>query len=250
MLSVQQLSVKFNGKVVVSDSSFSVERGNITAIVGESGSGKSVTVNAILNMLPENAVVTGEIIYLEKSLSIMKANDLNELRKKSIFTIFQDAQNSFNPSIKMEKQLYAFSGERLGDDFYTFKVKMKLLLDELALPISILDNYPFELSGGMLQRCMIACSLYVEPDLLIADEPTSGLDMLIQKEFISLLRQLNEVKKTTIILITHDIEIVRAIAHKVVVMKEGKIVEKGMVDSLFQRAQHTYTKYLLDSRFG
>ena len=126
---------------------------------------------------------------------------------------------------------------------------MVVILDDLGLSSEILEQYPFELSGGMLQRCMIACALYVEPDLLIADEPTSALDMVLQKEFIELLKRLNEEQGTTILFITHDLDIVAEAADEMVVMQQGEVVETGAVVEVFERPEHRYTKRLLESRF-
>ena len=116
-----------------------------------------------------------------------------------------------------------------------FRVKMVDILNDLGLSKEIMEQYPFELSGGMLQRCMIACALYVEPDLLIADEPTSALDTILQKEFIELLKDLNEKRGTTILLITHDLDIVVEVADEMIVMHKGKVVETGTVQKVFER---------------
>lgn len=130
-----------------------------------------------------------------------------------------------------------------------FLGKIGTILDSLGLSVEIMEQYPFELSGGMLQRCMIACALYVEPTLLIADEPTSALDMMLQKEFIGLLKRLNEEQGTTILLVTHDLDIVAEVAHEMIVMRQGEVVETGTVKTVFERPQHPYTKRLLESRF-
>lgn len=249
MLSVRQLSIDIDGKPIVRSSSFSVPFGKITSIIGESGSGKSMTVSALLGILPPGAKVTGQAIYNEKNLISSSGKELAYIRKSRIFTIFQDAANSFNPSVKMRHQLFEFSGARIGDSVQQFQKKIVVILDDLGLSSETLEQYPFELSGGMLQRCMIACALYMEPSLLIADEPTSALDMVLQKEFIGLLKRLNEKRGTTILLITHDLDIVAEAAHDMVVMRHGEVVETGSVAEVFDCPKHPYTKLLLDSRF-
>ena len=190
MLKVNRLSIEVNGKRIVGSSSFFVTRGRITSIIGESGSGKSMTISALLDILPAGAKVDGASLFTNKDLLTMSNKEMSKIRGSQIFTIFQDAANSFNPSVKMGKQLYEFSGRRIQDNIAEFLVKMVDILDDLGLSNEIMEQYPFELSGGMLQRCMIACALYVEPDLLIADEPTSALDTILQKEFIELLKEL------------------------------------------------------------
>lgn len=249
MLEVIGLSIDVNGKRIVENSSFVVPRGRITSIIGESGSGKSMTVAALLGLLPARARATGQAIYNGRNLIALSDKEMASVRKSAVFTIFQDAANSFNPSLKMGRQLYAFSGERTGATVAQFQVEMAVILVRLGLSSDIFEHYPFELSGGMLQRCMIACALYVKPDLLIADEPTSALDMVLQKEFIKLLQRLNEELGTTILLITHDLDIVAEAAHEMVVMKQGQVVETGVVGYVFERPQHSYTKRLLESRF-
>lgn len=249
MLSVTQLSIVIGQKKIVRNSSFSVPLGKITSIIGESGSGKSMTVSALLGILPSGAKATGQVTFNGKNLITVSDKEMTDIRKAHIFTIFQDAANSFNLSLKMQCQLYEFSGRRIGDSIQQFRLKMALILDELGLSAEILEQYPFELSGGMLQRCMIACALYVEPDLLIADEPTSALDMVLQQEFIGLLKRLNEERGTTILLITHDLDVVAEAAHEMVVMQQGEVVEMGNVETVFEQPEHLYTKRLLESRF-
>ncbi|MFC5601820.1 ATP-binding cassette domain-containing protein [Sporosarcina koreensis] len=248
MLEARDLSIDINGATVVKGSSFFIPKGKVTAMIGESGSGKSMTVAALLRILPAGALASGEIRFM--GMNLLKATDeeMAALRKKEFFTIFQDASNSFNPSVRMDRQLYAFSAGRIGDDHEAFRKKMKEILGKLSLSADILDRYPFELSGGMLQRCMIACALYVEPALLIADEPTSALDKVVQKEFLKWLRLLNE-SGTTVLIITHDLDVVADAADEMIVMRKGEIVETGTVADVLERPAHEYTKRLLASRF-
>ena len=249
MINIVDLSIRINGKEIINHVEFTISHGKITALIGESGSGKSMTVSSILGILPRDAETSGENIYQGRNLLGASDKIMENVRRKDIFTIFQDVSNSFNPSVKMGRQLYAFSAARVGDTVDVFNTKMLVLVEKLELSSDIFDQYPFELSGGMLQRCMIACAFYVKPALLIADEPTSALDMVLQKEFIQLVIRLNEDHGTTVLLITHDLDVVAEAAHDMVVMKQGSIVETGTVDTVFARPAHAYTKRLLASRF-
>jgi ABC-type dipeptide/oligopeptide/nickel transport system ATPase component len=249
MLEVTNLSIEINGTRIVEQSSFSIPEGKITALIGESGSGKSVTVAALLGTLPRGAVVNGSALFVGRDLMGIESKEMDGIRKSRIFTIFQDAANSFNPSEKLGYQLFGLSGERKGDTLKQFKLKMSMILEELGLSPRVLKQYPFELSGGMLQRCMIACALYTEPDLLIADEPTSALDQVVQEDFIQLLIRLNKESGTTILVITHDLDVVEAVAHEMIVMQTGQIVETGSVKDVFVQPKSPYTKRLLASRF-
>nr|WP_246880610.1 ABC transporter ATP-binding protein [Sporosarcina sp. 6E9] len=243
------MSIEINGKRIVEASSFFVPRGRITSIIGESGSGKSMTIAALLDILPAGSEATGQALFADKDLLTMSNKELSTIRGSQLFTIFQDAANSFNPSIKMGKQLYEFSGRKMKHSVAEFQEKMDEILNDLGLPKEIMEQYSFELSGGMLQRCMIACALYVEPKLLIADEPTSALDTVLQKEFIELLKELNKKHGTTILLITHDLDIVSEVSDEMVVMHKGKVVETGSVTEIFERPKNGYTIRLLESRF-
>jgi len=249
MLEVRKLSIEIDGKSIVQNSSFSVPLGKITSIIGESGSGKTMTVSALLGIIPMGAKVTGQAIFNDENLITVSDKEMKGIRKKHLFTIFQDVANSFNPSMRMRHQLFEFSARKTGDTIEEFQLKMEGILDDLGLASEIMEQYPFELSGGMLQRCMIACALYMKPSLLIADEPTSALDMVLQKEFIELLKRLNVQHETTILLITHDLDIVAEVAHDMVVMRHGEVIETGSVAEVFNCPKHPYTKLLLDSRF-
>ena len=249
MLEIDRLSIEISGKPIVKQISFAVPSGTITSIIGESGSGKSMTAAAILGILPAGGKATGQIKFNGGNILDYSMKEMANMRKTKIFTIFQDAANSFNPSVRMKKQLYEFAGRRMGDSVPHFRLRMEKILAGIGLSPEVMNQYPFQLSGGMLQRCMIACAFYVEPKLLIADEPTSAIDMLLQKEFIGLLKRLNEEKKTTVLLITHDLDIAAEAAQNVVVMHKGEVVETGKAAALFESPEHPYTKRLLQTRF-
>ncbi|QPQ35629.1 ATP-binding cassette domain-containing protein [Lysinibacillus sp. JNUCC-52] len=249
MFSIDNLTVQVNDKNLIHNISLTVPKGEITAVIGESGSGKSTTISAILGMLPPQTEAMGAVFFNGENMLTMSKKDRLLLRSKHIFTIFQDATNSFSPTQKMKQQLYMFTALRVGDDKERFLSKMTAILKELNLSVDILESYPFELSGGMLQRCMLACALYNEPDILIADEPTSALDMLHQQHFITLLKKLHAQLGTTIILVTHDLGVAVSLANNIVVMKDGEIVEKGQATEIFEQPKHPYTLRLVANHF-
>ncbi|MHA6261010.1 ATP-binding cassette domain-containing protein [Sporosarcina sp. CAU 1771] len=249
MLHIKDVSIHSAEQKLVERSTFSVEAGKITTLIGESGSGKSLTLLAVTGMLPENMEVTGEILFQDKNLLKMSSEQLMQFRRTDVFFIFQDAFNSFNPSVRLGKQLFTLSEANSLIRYGAFIKKITPILMDLQLHPDILTKFPFELSGGMLQRSMIACALYRKPSLIIADEPTSGLDYKNQQELIALFKEMNRSLGTTILLVTHDIDVVKAVAHQVSVMLEGTVVESGSLESVLENPTHTYTKRLLESSF-
>lgn len=233
LLTVERLSLSIGGTELLHNLAFSAPAGQITCLVGESGSGKSLTVASILGLLPREAVLAPDSRIT--------------FRGESIFSIYQDPINSFHPAIQVGKQLYQMArGYR--------KVERKLFYRELAevmgrlrleQPQVVLKKYPFELSGGMLQRLMIACAIYVAPSLIIADEPTTALDVSIQKEILREFRAINHELGITILVVTHDFGVVAELADQVVVLHQGVAVEAGDVFRVFEHPQEAYTKALL-----
>lgn len=248
LLEVNQLNIQFNEseRTVVKSISFSVQQGKITCIVGNSGSGKTLTALSIIGMDPEGANVQGSIQFEGKELLTFSDKQWREVRGKEIFTIFQNPLSSFNPSIKMEKQLYEYAGKRIGMTRTTFKKDMLNILTKMRInePEWVLTQYPFELSGGMLQRLMIACAVLIKPKLVIADEATTALDVSVQKDILRLFLQLKN-EGSTILFISHDFRVVAEIADEVIVMKEGRVVETGNVFQVFDDPKHEFTKQLL-----
>ncbi|MGG2073949.1 ABC transporter ATP-binding protein [Lysinibacillus irui] len=249
MFKMYNVAVRMNEKTILKDLSFIVPKGQITVMIGESGSGKSTTISALLGMLPAHATVEGSIYFNGQNIMELSKQEQLALRQKHFFTIFQDAINSFSPTIKIKQQMYALSALRKGHKKKDFLATIQVMLKDFHLPENVLYCYPFELSGGMLQRCMLACALYNEPDILIADEPTSALDMLHQQEFIQLLKKLHTRLGTTILLITHDLGVAAAIADFILVMKNGEMVERGHVKDIFEQPKHPYTKQLVANHF-
>ena len=235
----------------VKNLSLTVNKGETVALVGESGSGKSVTALSILNLLPESALscTGGEILLNGKDLKKYTKDEIIKIRGNIISMIFQEPMTSLNPLHTIEKQI----GEviKLHEKFSSAKLEEKVL--DLLETVGLDDAkrrckaFPHELSGGQRQRVMIAIALANKPDLLIADEPTTALDVTIQSQILSLLKSLQKKLGMAMLLITHDLSIVKKMADKVCVMKNGEIIESSETKKLFQFPSHKYTKMLIDS---
>ena len=253
LLQVRDLSVDFrtSGRVAhaVRNISFDLHRGETLAIVGESGSGKSVTALSILQLLayPPASHPSGSILFEGQEMVGASKNTLRQIRGNRIAMIFQEPMTALNPLHTVHKQI----GEvlrlhkGLSDERTRARVLELLHLVGIPDPESRLASYPHQLSGGQRQRVMIAMALANEPDLLIADEPTTALDVTIQAQILELLEELQQRLGMAILLITHDLGIVRRIADRICVMTEGEIVEQGTPDAIFETPQHPYTQHLL-----
>ncbi|PET23044.1 ABC transporter ATP-binding protein [Bacillus thuringiensis] len=231
--------------------SFAVREGETVCVVGESGCGKSVTALSIMGLIAESgSVVGGDILYEGKSLLGMKEKELHSLRGNDIAMIFQEPMTSLNPVFTVGEQIVETLREHeLLSKNEAYKKAIELIRKVgIARANEIVHSYPHELSGGMLQRIMIAVALSCNPKLLIADEPTTALDVTIQAQILDLLRQVKEEFKTSILLITHDLGVVAEMADYVVVMYGGKVIEEAPVLEIFQNPKHPYTKGLLKSK--
>ena len=253
LLDVKKLKVNFVTRMgvntAVDDVSFSVESGQITAIIGESGSGKSVACYSLLGLVPQppGQIEGGQALFEGVDLLQMTERELREVRGRDIAMIFQDPMTCLNPYMKIGKQL-------MEPLIYHKKVSNKQareraieLLEEVGIrdPQSTIDNYPYEFSGGMRQRVMIAMALINEPKLLIADEPTTALDVTIQAQILQLMANLQKKRDIGVIFISHDLAVVADIADQIIVMQSGKVVEHGGRADIFENAQHPYTRKLL-----
>ena len=254
ILSVKDLRISFRaygGKVqAVRGISFDLHRGETLAIVGESGSGKSVSIKAIMGILANNAIIEeGEILYNGKDLTKVKEDDFHEIRGKRIGLIFQDPLSALNPIMKIGKQITEVL--RLNKKVTKEEAREKAL--ELMRAVGIPDverrfeQYPFQFSGGMRQRIVIAIALAGDPEILICDEPTTALDVTVQAKILELINQIKEQKNLSVIFITHDLGVVANMADRVNVMYAGKIVETGTSKEIFFAPAHPYTWALLSS---
>jgi len=253
LLKVQNLSVSFgrgdHAFAAVRGASFSIERGETVALVGESGSGKSVTALSLLQLLPYPAAwhPSGSIIFEGKEIVGAAESVLQKIRGNHIGMIFQEPMTSLNPLHTIGKQISEVLFLHKNMDAQQARARTIELLHLVALPDpeKRLSAYPHELSGGQRQRVMIAMALANDPALLIADEPTTALDVTIQAQILALLKELQKRLGMALLLITHDLSIVRKVADKVCVMQHGIIVEQGPSARLFSHPQHAYTQMLL-----
>jgi microcin C transport system ATP-binding protein len=255
LLSVRDLSVAFRqgGKetLAVDRVSFSLNKGETLAVVGESGSGKSVSALSIVKLLayPAASHPSGEIIFNGKDLLKASEDEMRAIRGNDITMVFQEPMTSLNPLHTIEQQIgeiLELHGRASGSNL---RPRVIELLTKVGIPNveERLSAYPHQLSGGQRQRVMIAMALANEPELLIADEPTTALDVTVQAQILALLKKLQAEHGMAILFITHDLGIVRKLAHNVVVMKKGKVVEAGSVVEVFGKPQHPYTQALLAS---
>ena len=253
LINVRDLQVAFRSgqttSTAVKGVSFTINRGETVALVGESGSGKSVTALSLLRLLsyPAASHPTGEIFFEGRDLLKIPESQMREIRGARISIIFQEPMTSLNPLHTIEKQVGEIMKEHHGATVANARTRVLDLLTKVGIqnPEQRLDAYPHQLSGGQRQRVMIAMALANEPDLLIADEPTTALDVTIQAQILELLKRLQRELGMAMLLITHDLGIVRKMADRVNVMNKGLIVETGPVEAIFTNPQHAYTRHLL-----
>ena len=251
LLDVRDLSVAFSGgKMIAADRvSFRIGKGETVALVGESGSGKTVSALSILRLLqyPAASHPSGEVWFEGRDLLKLKPSQLRSVRGDRISMIFQEPMTSLNPLHIIERQVGEVLRVHRRMDEKTVRKRVVELLHKVGIrdPEKRLDAYPHQLSGGQRQRVMIAMALANEPDLLIADEPTTALDVTIQAQILELLRDLQREMGMAMLLITHDLGIVRKMAERVYIMRRGKIVEDGQTERIFTDPHHEYTKQLL-----
>jgi microcin C transport system ATP-binding protein len=252
-LSVRDLSIAFRSggreTLAVDRVSFDIVKGECMALVGESGSGKSVTALSILRLLPYPAAYhpSGSISFHGRDLLKLSEREMQRVRGDDITIVFQEPMTSLNPLHTIEKQIGEILLLHRGLTGAPARARTLEVLSQVGIPDpeTRLKSYPHQLSGGQRQRVMIAMALANEPDLLIADEPTTALDVTVQAQIIALLKEIQSRLHMSLLFITHDLGIVRKIAQRVCVMKDGKIVEHGAVERVFSAPEHPYTQALL-----
>ena len=239
-----------SNEVIVHGSSFVVSKNKCLSIVGESGSGKSMTTKAILGLTNPWLKISGTAKYKGKNLIGLKQSELRKIRGKNICMIPQDAMTSFDPLYTIGYQMIETFVENLGISKEESKKLAIESLDKMLInnPEEVIKKYPHQLSGGMLQRCMIAIAIAMKPDIIIADEPTTALDSINQREVVEEFKRLRDVTGTSLIFISHDLGVVQSLADDILVMKNGECVEYGTAKKIFENPQHEYTKYLIDTR--
>ncbi|MBR3436176.1 MAG: ABC transporter ATP-binding protein [Lachnospiraceae bacterium] len=255
MLEVKNLRVHFKtaapDRFAVDGTSFTVGDGEIVGLVGESGSGKSVTAMAISGLLPRRQSEYSGEIWLD-GVEILNGNRnlMRQMQGDTIGVIFQEPMSAFDPIMpigrQVEESLLVHHPE-MSPAARRSAALTAMAEAELDEPETVYEKYPHELSGGMLQRAMIAAAIIHTPKLLLADEPTTALDVTIQGQILDLLKKINKTKGTSILFISHNMRVIRHLSERVLVMYRGKIVEQGSVEDVFLHPQEAYTKKLIDS---
>lgn len=255
ILELNNLSVKFFSRkretVAVEDVTFHVNKGEVLGVVGESGSGKSVSALSIMRLIPypPGKITGGEILFNGQNLLNKTEDEMTRIRGNKISMIFQEPMTSFNPVYTIGSQIIESIMLHQKKTKKEAEVSAVQLLREVGIPFpeKRIKEYPHQMSGGMLQRSMIAMALSCNPELLIADEPTTALDVTIQAQILDLLRKLQKERQMSIIMITHDLGVIAEVAKYVVVMYLGRVVEEAAVDDIFEKPLHPYTEGLLRS---
>ena len=252
LLSVEELQVDFRTERgiahAVNGISIAIEPGETVCLVGESGCGKSVTALSIMGLLERaNATLSGRVVFDGHDLLRIPAREFANLRGDRIAMIFQEPMTSLNPAFSVGAQLTEVLTRHRGMNTSEARAAALAMLRQVHIPAleSRIDEFPHRLSGGMRQRVMIAMALLCKPALLLADEPTTALDVTIQAQVLDLMRALRDEMQTAILLITHDLGVVAEMAHRVVVMYAGQVVEEASVDALFAMPQHPYSVGLM-----
>ena len=254
LVEIKNLSIRFpegnSTFEAVKGISFSIGKGEIVGVVGESGSGKSMSALALMGLLPKDAeIASGSLCFEGEDLVTMKPEKRRQLRGSKMAMVFQEPMTSLNPVLKIERQV----GEslrihtKLGNAEIHERVVQALSEVGLPDPEGLCGKYPHELSGGMRQRVMIAQAMINSPSLLIADEPTTALDCVVQAQILELLRKIHRTKGTSILFISHDLNVVRALCSRVIVVYKGEIVEEGKTEDVLLHPKHEYTRHLVAS---
>jgi oligopeptide/dipeptide ABC transporter ATP-binding protein len=254
LLDVRDLSVDFDapGGVVhaVREASFTLGQGEILGIVGESGCGKSTLARALLKLIDRpGRIAGGSILYEGRDLLTLPPAELRRVRGREIAMVFQDPAKSLNPVLTIGKQLAAVIEAHQERSKAQIRADSIELLGQLGIPAPErrVDQYPYELSGGMRQRVMIAMALSNRPKVIVADEATTALDVTVQAQILDLLRNVNDELRTSIAFISHNLGVVAELCHRVIVLYGGRVVEAGPIERVFSAPRHPYTRALLAS---
>jgi ABC-type dipeptide/oligopeptide/nickel transport system ATPase component len=248
---VKELCIRdSSNRTLVGGSSFKLRAGETLCLIGESGSGKTLTGKALLGMLPFPLKWTGDIFFRDEPIRRFRRRDWQRVRGKRIGTIFQQPEQALHPAIPIGRQLGDLLRSHLPITRLAAERKAKAMLGKVSLRDvdRVMKSYPYELSGGMNQRVMIAMALLLEPELLIADEPTSALDVTTQAEILTLLKGLSSENQMSMLFVTHDLLIANYLADTIAVMYRGEIVEQGRAADVLKHPQHGYTRELWQYR--
>lgn len=249
ILAFEHVNLIIADKVILNDISFALAQGEVLGIVGESGAGKSTILNLALGIKKSDARVSGRVLFQGKDLFALPEEELRALRGKEMGMVFQDAKDSLCPVRRIGTQLVEYVREHEDIPKRAILDRAGELLQKVGFknPEEILKAYAFELSGGMNQRVGLVYGLILQPGLLLADEPTSALDEVTKQEVMTLLGKLLAERTRSMLLVSHDMQIVGTLAKRIMVLKEGRIIETGTKEAIFQHPKETYTQALLEA---
>ena len=250
VLSYENVDISYNGNTVVKDINFKLDEGEILGIVGESGSGKTTVIKAAMNLLGKGGLVTrGDIWFKDMDIPDLSDKQMRKINGPEIGMIFQNSGSAFCPIRTVGDQLYEAmrAHEKISKE--DFRIKATELFEKIGFNDvqRILKSYPFELSGGMQQRVGVAAAMLMNPKVLLADEPTSALDVSIQRLVIDEMLKVREMFGTSMIIVSHNIGVIGAMADNVIVMKDGQIIEYGTGDEVLNSPKEEYTKKLMSA---
>ena len=250
LLKIRNLNIAIGLEELIKDFHFEVTAGRIVALVGTSGSGKTTLGLSILRLLPDIMTITGgPILFRDRDLLRLSESEMRQVRGKEIGMVFQEPLSALNPVLTIGCQMEEILKFHSESSPRNRKQKTEELLRRVGIeePQRIIKSYPHQLSGGLRQRAMIACAICTNPALIIADEPTSNLDVTLQANILELFQHLREEFKLTILLITHDLGVVKHLTDDVAILFEGRIVESGKTKEILSHARHPFTRELLES---
>ena len=254
ILDVKNLSVLLDTRekqsLLVDNISFSLRPGECLGILGESGSGKSLTIKLILGLLDSSFKISGEAFYKNKDLLQESKENLRKIRGRSITMVLQNPMTCFDQLCRIGDQIGETFAAHLGMNEKAIREKAILTLEKMLIrdPEEVLEKFPHQLSGGMLQRIMIGIATAMEPDLLVADEPTTAIDAITQYEILEEFLRIKNESNTAVIFITHDLGVVSKLADKIIVMSKGKVVDRGDFKHIVTAASDPYTRLLVEKR--
>jgi peptide/nickel transport system ATP-binding protein len=251
-LEVREFSIELRetGRFLVQDLNFEIEQGEFVALVGESGSGKSISAMSLVHLIPKTFKLSGKIFFEGKNLLEWEEKDFRKIRAKKMALIFQNPMHCLNPVYTCGWQIEEVLKENTNLSGTAIRHRCLELLGQVKIKDveRAFSAYPHQLSGGQKQRIMIAMALASNPEMLIADEPTTALDVLVQKEILDLVKEIQKEHNLSVLFITHDLNVGAAYADRILVMKEGELVEQGTAKAIFEEAQHPYTQGLVNCK--
>lgn len=251
MLEIRNLTVTYKGQRTRTDAvrgvSLRIGAGAVTALVGESGSGKSTVISAILGLLPKNAEMSGAILFGDRELTRVSAEDMRKVRWSEISLVPQSAQNSFTPVLSIGRHISEVLLVHMKMSGLAADRRIDQLLEQVGLESQIKVRYPHELSGGQKQRAAIAVALACSPRLLLADEPTTALDVITQAGILELLASMRRDSGLGVLLVSHDLPMAASICDELMVMYRGEIVERGAPGDIITKPEHAHTRALVSS---